>query len=215
MKADEDAYAALVAAAKKANKLIEAVNAADAIVLADYDAADGALKAAYEAYFAFIALNTYTDSENVTLVLSDVISNPAGYTEATDIVNNQARLLECMKKYVVLKFPDAVSAQGEMIITAAYQKALSVTSKGTHAVFRASLLDEKNTRLAEFLSSVDYKYVLNDVIVEETLDNVLEILQANLDATRAIANDKADAFIAFYNANKSTTMPNFSDIGTF
>ncbi|MBO5755731.1 MAG: hypothetical protein J6R89_06725, partial [Clostridia bacterium] len=187
---------------------------ADAIVLADYDSIDGALKAAYVAYFEFAALNTYKNSENVDVTLTDVIADPTGYTLATDIVDNEARLLACMKKYVELKFTDEVRVQGDLTITAAYMKAMGVTDKATDTLFRAALLDEKNARLAQLPSfAEDYKLELNGEAVVETLDNILDILDANLAASQEVANDLADDFIAFYNANKAASMPKYENIG--
>lgn len=214
-KAEAD-YQKLVDLAESVNTLISALGEAKDIAIKDYDAVDGKLKAAYDEYFKFVAANQATIEidgvETKYGPYTDVIADVDGNIETTDD-QNEAHLLACMKHYVELKFTDEVRIQGDLTITAAYMKAMSVTSKDTDTLFRAALLDKKNALLGDLPSfAEDYKLELNGEAVVETLDNILDILDANLAASQLIADDLAEQFIAFYNAEKDASMPEYDSI---
>ena len=184
--AEDKYFNQLVPKAEALNGMIANLGNVADIVIADY--ADGAkLKVAYEAYLEFAELNSYPNSENVLVKLTDVIADVDGLDTTDD--DNEAHLLACMEKYTNLKFDEEVKNKGIFNITAAYTARMNANLDDT--ALRTALGKLLEKQIMELHTKASYDRT------GETKFTMIETMQANIDKMVVIANGLAQEITDF------------------
>jgi len=134
IEAAEAEYQAIVDAANALKAKIDALKVAADITIGDYETtvdgmvSDGALKIAYNDFIAF------TNEIN------------HGYN---DVITNKAKLLDCVKAYIVLAWEDAKHVEGKVTISGEYVRCVGLTNPETDTAIRTQLSDIEEAKRAE------------------------------------------------------------------
>ena len=181
----EEEYNTLKAAAENLRAAIDALPAASAITLKDYQdvnsetgiVTDGALKKAYADYLAFTEANF-------------------GFNGVIEADGKEDKLIACMKAYIDLAWKDAKEVEGKKTISGALVDCLNKTDKVEDVALRAQLSAKESTVREAFLAGNDYVHTNNEL---EQLTN----FGAQLDALELAAANAAKEITDLYNAAKN------------
>ncbi len=179
--AAEAEYQAIVDAANALIAKIDALKAAADITIGDYETTvdgmvrDGALKIAYNDFIAF------TNEIN------------HGYN---DVITNKAKLLDCVKAYIVLAWADAKHVEGKVTISGEYVRCVGLTNPETDTAIRTQLSDIEEAKRAELAAETYDNSGVGELLLISDFEDALDELH---ETAETLAKAITDAYEAWAN----------------
>ena len=181
IEAAEAEYQAIVDAANALIAKIDALKAAADITIGDYETTvdgmvrDGALKIAYNDFIAF------TNETN------------HGYN---DVITNKAKLLDCVKAYIVLAWADAKDVEGSVTISGEYIRCVLLTNPETDTAIRADLFTLEKEKRAELAAENYDNSGVGELLLISDFEDALDELH---ETAKTLAGAITSAYEAWAN----------------